>query len=241
MINNYIKYFLAIIFFSISGLLIFDNIILKYYVNINQELYIPDLRGMYKNKAIKKLESLNLYVKVEEIPFTKESEVGKVLKMSPPPPMKIKSGRTIEISIPIDKKDILIPSFVNTSLRNSILLINNLDLAVDTIMYEHFSEFKKDAITFQSPKAGETVKSGTKITLMVSKGPPPDLFIVPDLINLSLSRAEILIIKSGLRLGKIEYEYHPQLLRKTVLDQSLTPGMSISIPAEIDLIISSDD
>ena len=178
---------------------------------------------------------------MEEIPFTKNEEVGKVVKMSPPPPMKIKSGRTIEISIPTDKKDIVVPNFINTSLRNSILLINNLDLVVDTVMYEHFTEFKKDAITFQSPKAGETVKSGSKVTLMVSKGAPPDLFIVPDLINLSISRAEILIIKSGLRLGKIEYEYHPELLRKTVLDQSLTPGMSISIPAEIDLIISSDD
>ena len=241
MLNNYIKYFIAIILFSFSGLFIFDNVLLKYYVNINQELYIPDLRGMYRNKAIKKLESLNLFVKVEEIPFTKNEEVGKVVKMSPPPPMKIKSGRTIEISIPTDKKDIVVPNFINTSLRNSILLINNLDLVVDTVMYEHFTEFKKDAITFQSPKAGETVKSGSKVTLMVSKGAPPDLFIVPDLINLSISRAEILIIKSGLRLGKIEYEYHPELLRKTVLDQSLTPGMSISIPAEIDLIISSDD
>ena len=187
MLNNYIKYFIAIILFSFSGLFIFDNVLLKYYVNINQELYIPDLRGMYKNKAIKKLESLNLFVKVEEIPFTKNEEVGKVVKMSPPPPMKIKSGRTIEISIPTDKKDIVVPNFINTSLRNSILLINNLDLVVDTVMYEHFTEFKKDAITFQSPKAGETVKSGSKVTLMVSKGAPPDLFIVPDLINLSIS------------------------------------------------------
>ena len=60
------------------------------------------------------------------------------------------------------------------------------------------------------------------------------IYLYTDLINLSLNKAEKLIIESGLRIGKIEYEYQPDLLRKTVIDQSLTPGMSIGIPAEID-------
>ena len=147
----------------------------------------------------------------------------------------------IELLIPMGRQNIVVPNLINQTLRNSIILIKNQGLDIDTIMYEHFSEYSKNKITFQSPKSGQIVESGSKLTLMVSKGPPPDLFIVPDLINLSLSSAEKRIIQAGLRIGKIEYEYHPELLKKTVVEQSLTPGMSIGIPAEIDLIISSDD
>ena len=241
MLTNFIRYLIILFISSIIGLIILDNIVLTYYVNTNKEIYIPDVRGMYKNNAIKKLQSLDLKVKIENIPYTKDNEVGKVLKMSPPSPLKIKTGRMIELSIPSERKNIVVPNLINQSLRNTIITIKNSSLEIDTIMYEHFNEYDKDVITFHSPKSGQIVESGSKITLMVSKGPPPDLFIVPDLINLSLNRAEKMIIKSGLRIGKIDYEYHPGLLRKTVVDQSLTPGMSIGIPAEIDLIISSDD
>tara|TARA_Y100001968_G_scaffold333847_1_gene400135 strand:+ start:2924 stop:3649 length:726 start_codon:yes stop_codon:yes gene_type:complete len=241
MLINIIKYLFFSIIFSIISLFVFDNIILKYYVNTNKEVYIPDVRGLYKNNAIKKLNSMDLKVKITNIPFTTDNEVGKVIKMSPPTPVKIKTGRTIELSIPMEKKNIVVPNLIDKTLRNSIIVIKNKGLEIDTIMYEHFSEFKKDKITFQSPNSGSIVPAGSKITLMVSKGAPPDLFIVPDLINLSLNRAEKKIIQSGLRVGKIEYEYHPELLKKTVIDQSLTPGMSIGIPAEIDLIITSDD
>ena len=50
--------------------------LLPVYVNTNKEIYIPDVRGMYKNNAINKLKSLDLKVKIENIPFTKESEIG---------------------------------------------------------------------------------------------------------------------------------------------------------------------
>ena len=115
-----------------------------------------------------------------------------------------------------------------------------LDCLYRTILYEHFSDYNKDVVTYQNPKSGTIVQSDQKISLMISKGPPPDLYRVPDLINLSLSRAKKLLNKSGLRLGQIELEFHPSLLNGTVIEQSLTPGMNISIPAAIDLIISSD-
>ena len=90
MIYNFIKYTISLILFGIFGLIILDNVLLPVYVNTNKEIYIPDVRGMYKNNAINKLKSLDLKVKIENIPFTKESEIGKVVKMSPPSPLKLK-------------------------------------------------------------------------------------------------------------------------------------------------------
>ena len=241
MLINFIRYIIIAVILSVSLLLVLDNIILEYYVNTNKEIYIPDVRGMYKNSAVNKLKSVDLRVKIESIPYTKDSEIGKVIKMSPPSPIKIKTGRVIELSVPLERKNIVVPNLIKETVRNALIIIKNNNLEIDTIMYEYFSEYNKNQVTFQSPKPNQIVQSGTKVTMMVSKGPPPDLFIVPDLINLSLSRAENLIIQSGLRIGKIDSEYHPELLKETVIDQSLTPGMSISIPAKIDIIITSDD
>ena len=212
------------------------NIILSY-----NELYLPDVRGLYKQYAVKKLKNLGLKVKIEKIPYTLDREIGKVIKMSPPPPNKIKSGRTIEISIPQNKTSFILPDFTNQSLRNTILKVKKLKLNIDTVMYEHFSEYDEDVVTFHNPRAGHYIEEGTSISFMVSKGAPPDIFIIPDLINLSLNKGKIILTEHGLRVGDIEYEYQPTLLNGTIIEQSLTPGMSVSIPASLDLIVTKDN
>jgi beta-lactam-binding protein with PASTA domain len=72
------------------------------------------------------------------------------------------------------------------------------------------------------------------------RGSPPDHYIVPDLRGKSLYTAKILISNSGLRLGGIRYEYYPDLMINTVMEQSLTEEMPISFPSKIDLILSTD-
>ena len=48
------------------------------------------------------------------------------------------------------------------------------------------------------------------------------------------------IINAGLRIGDINYEFQPQLLNNTVIEQNMTAGMRVSFPASIHLLISKD-
>ena len=132
------------------------------------------------------------------------------------------------------------PSLIDKSLRNALLEISRFGLTKDTVIYEYDNLIKSGNITFQIPKMGKIVKSSTQITLGVSNGLPPDYYIVPDIINLSLNRGKDMIHKSGLRVGKINYEYQPQLLNNTIIDQSMTPDLRVSFPASINLIVSQD-
>ena len=241
MIYNFFKYFITGLTLIVILAILIEAIILPYYVGSNNEIYLPDVRGMYKHHAENKLKNLNLKVKVENIPYTSDFEIGKVVKMSPLPTIKIKDGRTIEISVPTGKNSIFMPKVLNMTLRNAIIEIEKNNLILDTIMYEHFNEYKKNIITVQSPREGNLVESETLVSIMVSKGPHPDIFTVPDLINLSLKRGIMVLNEAGLRIGDIEYEYQPSLLEGTIIEQSLTPGMSVSIPAAVDIIVSTEE
>ena len=74
----------------------------------------------------------------------------------------------------------------------------------------------------------------------MSRGAPPDYYVVPDVINLSLLRAQKEINKSGLSVGEINYEFQPRLLNNTVIEQNMTAGMRVSFPASINLVVSSE-
>ena len=238
--RSLLKYLIALIFFSLSGIVILDYFILPNYVGYNNEHYLPDVRGEYLEKATYQLRSLRFNTKPILIPYSESHTPGTVIKMFPRAFTKVKEGRTIDLTIAGKDEDIEIPDISNLSLRNAKLTLTKLGLGIDTIIYEYDNFISDGYISFQLPRKGQTVKSSTNMTLGVSRGAPPDYYIIPDIVNHSLTRARKLIINEGLRVGEITYEFQPDLVPNTVIEQNMTAGMRVSFPASINLLISTD-
>ena len=238
--RSLLKYLIALIFFSLSGIVILDYFILPNYVGYNNAHYLPDVRGEYLEKATYQLRSLRFNTKPILIPYSESHTPGTVIKMFPRAFTKVKEGRTIDLTIAGKDEDIEIPDISNLSLRNAKLTLTKLGLGIDTIIYEYDNVISDGYISFQLPRKGQTVKSSTNMTLGVSRGAPPDYYIIPDIVNYSLTRARKLIINEGLRVGEITYEFQPDLVPNTVIEQNMTAGMRVSFPASINLLISTD-
>ena len=238
--RSLLKYLIALIFFSLSGIVILDYLILPNYVGYNNEHYLPDVRGEYLEKATYQLRSLRFNTKPILIPYSESHTPGTVIKMFPRAFTKVKEGRTIDLTIAGKDEDIEIPDISNLSLRNAKLTLTKLGLGIDTIIYEYDNVISDGYISFQLPRKGQTVKSSTNMTLGVSRGAPPDYYIIPDIVNYSLTRARKSIINEGLRVGEITYEFQPDLVPNTVIEQNMTAGMRVSFPASINLLISTD-
>ena len=238
--RSLLKYLIAFTFLSLSGIVILDYFILPNYVGYNNEHYLPDVRGEYLEKATYQLRSLRFNTKPILIPYSESHTPGTVIKMFPRAFTKVKEGRTIDLTIAGKDKDIEIPDISNLSLRNAKLTLTKLGLGIDTIIYEYDNVISDGYISFQLPRKGQTVKSSTNMTLGVSRGAPPDYYIIPDIVNYSLTRARKSIINEGLRVGEITYEFQPDLVPNTVIEQNMTAGMRVSFPASINLQISTD-
>ena len=238
--RSLLKYLIATIIFLLSGILLLDYIILPNYVGYNNEHYLPDVRFEYREKAVYQLRALGFNTQEILIPFSDTNTPGTVIKMFPRAFTKVKEGITIDLTIAGKDEDIIIPDISNSTLRNAKLIIGKLGLGIDTTIYEYDNIIPDGFITFQHPKKDKTVKSSTNMTLGVSKGPPPDYYIIPDVVNFSLHRARKIIIDKGLRVGFLNYEFQPDLVPNTVIEQNMTAGMRVSFPASINLLITTD-
>ena len=237
--RSLLKYLIAFTFFSFSGIVILDYFILPNYVGYNNEHYLPDVRGEYLEKATYQLRSLRFNTKPILIPYSESHTPGTVIKMFPRAFTKVKEGRTIDLTIAGKDQDIEIPDISNLSLRSAKLTLIKLGLGIDTIIYEFDNVIPDGYISFQLPRKGQTVKSSTNMTVGVSRGAPPDYYIIPDIVNYSLTRARKAIINKGLRVGEITYEFQPDLVPNTVIEQNMTAGMRVSFPASINLLVST--
>ena len=234
------RYIVSLIFFAVLGLFLLDNVFLSLYVNKNKDIYLPDVRYIDSKIAEQKLKDLGFEVEILFSDYNPENDPGNVIKISPRPFSKLKSGRIIKLTVASDKNDIILDDFSNISLRNAELILKRLDLKIDTLIYEYSNEIKKNHIISQFPRASKMLKSNDLVTFIVSQGKAPNYYVTPNLINLNLYKAKEKISRAGLILGNIEYEYSKEFLNNTVLEQDKTPGMKLSFPARLNLIVSTD-
>jgi len=234
------KYIASFFIFILFGVLLFDYILLPNLVGYDNENFVPDVRGEYLEKAVFTVRSLGFKTKIHYLEYNDKYAPGKIVKIFPRAFTKVKLGRTITLTVSGSPEEVFMPTLTNISLRNASINLQRLGLSIDTLIYEYSNSVKDGYITFQIPYKNKIVQSGSKITLGVSKGSIPDYYQVPDVVDYSLEKGKKIILESGLRIGKIEYEYQPELLNNTIIDQSILAGIRVSFPASIDLIVSRE-
>ncbi len=95
---------------------------------------------------------------------------------------------------------------------------------------------KKGVVMSSDPAAGETIRKGGRVTLVVSQG--PELFEVPDVTGRSKDDAEQTLRDEGFRIGAVTEEYSKDV------DAGLVVGTSPAAPtarpkgSAVDLVVS---
>jgi beta-lactam-binding protein with PASTA domain len=108
----------------------------------------------------------------------------------------------------------------------------------EPIQYENRFDDKapEGTIIRQTPEGGEETKPGRKVYLIVSGG--KEMASVPDLRGKSLRDAKMLMIKSNMSIGKIDYAYSDSAANGMVFAQTPWPGTKTSASAEVSVTVS---
>lgn len=108
----------------------------------------------------------------------------------------------------------------------------------EPILYEvRFDEKAPEGtIIRQTPEGGEETKPGRKVYLIISGG--KEMASVPDLRGKSLRDAKMLMIKSNMSIGKVNYAYSDSVTNGTVFEQSPWPGTKTSASTEVSVTVS---
>lgn len=233
-----IRYIIAFGIFSGISVLIIDKIVMPAYVAHYRSRYLPDVKGLPFEEAKYKLGLEGFEAIQGDIKYTNKFLPGTVIDQYPKAMRRVKPGRHIRLTLAEKGKMIPVPDVVGKSIRSARLEIEETGLVIDSIMSEYDAEVPKDVIRWQYPKPKDFLRKGSGLTLIISKGKPPDFYQVPHLFGLSLKKAENLIIDARLELGTITYRQNEDLVPYTVLDQSVEAETILDHTIKIDLTVS---
>lgn len=131
---------------------------------------------------------------------------------------------------------VIVPDVIGRPIDEARGLLENRQLRINEIRYQHSADVRPGTVMSQLPYAGATVKEGRRVYLTVSKG--VEVVTVPSLIGLSMRDARLALARAGLQLGSVTSVTNDNVPIDAIAWQSLVAGSSVSADASVSIGVS---
>lgn len=197
---------------------------------------------IYTEEMKAELEAEGYTVEVE---WVKSSDhlAGSIISQSPEKNVRrtvVPGKQTCRLSLVVCEGENLLtlPDYTGIEYRQAQIEMrqNKLNYTIEKVYNSAISEGK---IISTYPKAGTVMTADTKVVVYVSKGGEVSYVTVPWLIGHTAAEVSQRLKNVGLRAGKITYEYSESVEAGLVINQSLTPGVTVqSGITTVDMVVS---
>ncbi|TAF74254.1 MAG: PASTA domain-containing protein [Bacteroidetes bacterium] len=177
----------------------------------DEAILVPDLKGQTIEKSIEFIEKQDLQYKIFDSTYVPGSRSSTVINQFPKAGEKVKSNRTIYLTInTINPPEINMPNLIGVSYKSAEMTIKSFGLVLGEVKYKAGSsqgavlgQFNSDNTNLEN---GKVIKKGTVINLLVSSGLGAEEITLPNVTGYSLSEAQRIIQNLGLEVGSVVYD-----------------------------------
>ena len=234
------------ILFAIVGLLVFVELIflaLRVYTRHGQALSVPDFYGLKLEEVSKLADQTSLRYEIIDSTFILGQAPGTVVAQTPSVNTKVKSKRTIFLTInAVIPEKVEMPNLLNSPVRQAEAIILTRGLRIGIKRY--VPNIAKDFVLRQLYKnreiaPGTKVVKGSAIDLVVGMGSGSAGVSVPNLKGLNRESAQDALSSNYLSFGAIIYdnsiETHQDSLKAVIWKQKPGYGSSITMGGSVDV------
>jgi serine/threonine-protein kinase len=182
---------------------------------------VPSVKGLPQAQAAEALVQANLAVGTVKEAYDDKVAAGDVVSTTPKAGASVKPATPVDLVVSKGPEPVPVPDIVGKKIGTAKDALARVGLKSDVT--QKFSEEVADGdVISVKPKAGTIVDSGTRVALVVSKGPPP--VTVPNLIDMPRQKAITTLQRLGLRPNVVEGDFSPL---NRVISQDPSPGTEI--------------
>lgn len=203
---------------------------------------MPSLVGKARIPALEELNKLSMNLKVEVVEqYSETVEAGLVISTDPVAETELTVGQSVKVYVSkgLEIKTSAMPNVVgqNLDIAKKILESQNLNLELE-IKEINNDDVPKGQVISTEPMAGEALKTAQKVTLNVSLG--PKTFIMPNLVNMTISSAHSVLMDYGYNVEKLEFIHvnNATVAQGTIIEQSVPAKQEVSSNTIITLTVS---
>jgi beta-lactam-binding protein with PASTA domain len=168
-----------------------------------REVTVPRLTGMTPLEAERAAAAFGLEVVVERQFYSSDTPEGRILSQVPLPAVKVRRGWAIRVAQSLGPQRVAIPDVTSESERVAELNVRRRGLDLGSIAQVKLPDVAADQVVSQSPPAKASGVSVPKINLLVSRGPEPAAYVMPNFVGQPLGSVMLALQDAGVRVGRV--------------------------------------
>ena len=169
------------------------------------QVQVPELRGLTQSEAETRAGRSALVIEVVEERHDPATSRGQVLGQEPSAGSAVRRGRKVRVVLSLGGEVLRVPNLVGSGARSVVVRLEQEDFALGDEARTWSRAVPAGTVLAQVPAPGSPGVPGTRVHRLVSSGPPPTRWVMPDLTGLPRARAESWIGSSGFRLAPVRY------------------------------------
>ncbi len=203
-----------------------------------KEVAVPNIVGMDYKQADEELDKIGLELGVA-FEYNDEFDKDQIISQDPLKGRKVKEGRTIEVSVSKGSKLITVPNVTGIDIEDAIKRLGAEDLNMGDREGRYDDEKPEGLVIDQSPSKGSSVRSGTSVNLVVSKGKQPAQISMPTLTGLTVEKARQLLEDKKLVLGEQKRQDSTEFFKDQIAAQDKATGEMVDEGTVINVVVSN--
>ena len=196
---------------------------------------IPSVIGLDRETAVVKVEDAGFVSQVDE-QFSDDHPAKEVMGTDPPFGERAPKGSQVSVLVSLGAPTVPIPGETDTAETYSAKLTSRTLVAeIGEEVYSDDAE--KGTVAEVSPSPGSEVRTGSTVTIHVSRGPKP--VRVPGVEGQKLDRAKKTLESAGLKVCKTIKEFDADAAPDTVLRTTPAKGTEVPSKSEVTIVVNN--
>jgi eukaryotic-like serine/threonine-protein kinase len=188
---------------------------------------VPDLVGKDLVAALEQSNKQGLSLKVADRAFSTSAPSNHIISQDPRPGSWLRPEAIIRVVVSKGMGELAIPAVHGVPWRDAKYTLERYGLRVGDLFRVHSDRVTRDTVIAQSPPAASKIAKGGMVTLLVSDGPRPVSYVMPDLRGQPQYVANEIAASIGLRVEKVRYIDRPEVRAGSVVVQQPAPGQRV--------------
>ncbi len=199
---------------------------------------VPDLVGKDLVAALELSNKQGLSLKVADRVFSPSAPSNHIISQEPLAGSWLRPDAIIRVVVSKGTGELAIPAVHGVSWRDAKSTLERYGFRVGEIARVHSERMAHDNVIAQSPPAASRVMKGGTVALLVSDGPWPVSYIMPDLRSQPQDVANEVAASIGLRVERVRYMDHPEARAGSVITQRPGPGQRVMAGQGVELVLA---
>lgn len=224
----------------IGIILVFNSLIMPWYVKHDALVRVPSVTGLSFTEAQKILEDAGLEAKQGDIRYDASKPIGSVMEQNPPAEQMVKSGRRIYLIISGGEQVYDVPNLVGRTEREARFSLSQRNLLMLELGSKSSAQYPAGIVIEQLYPAGTKVKKGTNIGVVLSVGMESGNIKIPNLTGKNIEEAKKILAQYKLAVGKITTQPSTSVPVNAVIDQYPKANSMAKENDKIDLFVNRE-